>query len=134
MVALRRNPDRISLSNIGWEFDWEVLLLQEVEDWHLELCEREPPGLADKVTEAIEALVAGRRMDHIKGWTLHNSGTQTDARRHPLPDPVRLRAKRQALLVADTKIPIAEHRYGPMDQKQEWRMSEKKPTARLWSP
>ena len=49
----------------------EVLLLQEVEDWHLELCEREP-GLADKVTEAIEALVAGRRMDHIKGSTLHN--------------------------------------------------------------
>ena len=42
-----------------------MLLLQEVEDWQLELCEREP-GLADKVTEAIEALVAGRRMDHIK--------------------------------------------------------------------
>lgn len=80
-----------------------MLLLQEVEDWHLELCEREPPGIADKVTEAIEALVAGRRMDHIKGWTLHNSGTQTDARRHPLPDPVRLRAKRQALLVAGDK-------------------------------
>ena len=72
MVALRRNPDpALVLSNISWEFDWEVLLLQEVEDWHLELCEREP-GLADKVTEAIEALVAGRRMDHIKGSTLHN--------------------------------------------------------------
>ena len=48
-----------------------MLLLQEVEDWHLELCEREP-GLAEKVTEVIEALVAGRRMDHIKGSTLHN--------------------------------------------------------------
>jgi hypothetical protein len=29
----------------------EVFLLQEVEDWYLELCEREP-GLADKVMEA----------------------------------------------------------------------------------
>ena len=70
MVALRRNPDpALVFCNISWEFDWEVLLLQEVEDWHLELCEREP-GLADKVTEAIEALVAGRRLDHIKGSTL----------------------------------------------------------------
>ena len=72
MVALRRNPDpALVLCNISWEFDWEVLLLQEIEDRHLELCEREP-SLPDKVTEVIEALVAGRRMDHIKGSTLHN--------------------------------------------------------------
>jgi hypothetical protein len=82
-----------------------VLLLQEVEDWHLELCEREP-GLADKVTEAIEALVAEgpTLVDHIKDRRSTTSGTQTDAGRHPLPDPVRLRAKRQAvLLVAGDK-------------------------------
>jgi hypothetical protein len=68
-----------------------VFLLQEVEDWYLELCEREP-GLVGKVTEAVEALVAEGPMlvDHIKGSTLHTSGTQIDAGRHPLPDPVRL--------------------------------------------
>ena len=48
-----------------------MLLLKEIEDRHLELCEREP-SLPDKVTEVIEALVVGRRMDHIKGSTLHN--------------------------------------------------------------
>jgi hypothetical protein len=80
-----------------------VLPLQEVEDWHLELCEREP-GLADKVTEPIEALVAGRRMITSRDRRSTTSGTQTDAGRHPLPDPVRLRAKRQAvLLVAGDK-------------------------------
>ena len=59
------------------------------------------------------------------------SGTQTDAGRHPLPDPVRLRAKRQAVLLVagdkagnwrfwyDTKIPIAEYRYGQWIKKQE---------------
>ena len=72
-----------------------MLLLQEVEDWHLELCEREPPGLADKVTEAIEALVAADAWITSRDGRSTTSGTQTDAR-HPLPDPVRLRAKRQA--------------------------------------
>ena len=33
----------------------------------------------------------------------------------------------------DTKIPIAEYRFGPMDQETGGRMSEKKPTARPWS-
>jgi hypothetical protein len=50
-----------------------VFLLQEVEDWYLEFCGREP-GLADKVTEAIKALVAEgpTLVDHIKGSRLHN--------------------------------------------------------------
>ena len=79
-----------------------VLLLQEVEDWHLELCEREPPGLADKVTEAIEALVGPTHGSH-QGMDAPQLRNSTDARRHPLPDPVRLRAKRQAFLVAGDK-------------------------------
>jgi hypothetical protein len=68
-----------------------VFLLQEVEDWYLELCEREP-GLVGKVTEAIEALVAeGPTLaDHIKGSTLHTPRNSDRRGRHPLPDPVRL--------------------------------------------
>ena len=59
-----------------------MLLLQEVEDWHLELCEREP-GLADKVTEAIKVLVA-------EGPT-HGSHQGIDA-----PQPQELRPTRGA--------------------------------------
>jgi hypothetical protein len=45
-----------------------VFLLQEVEDWYLELGEREP-GLVDRSTLVAEGPTD---VDHIKGSTLHN--------------------------------------------------------------
>ena len=109
-----------------------MFLLQEVEDWYLELCEREP-GLVGKVTEAVDALVAEGPMlvDHIKGSTLHTSGTQIDAGRHPLRIlfVFERNAKRCFWWPAtrpgiggpwcDTKIPIAEYRYGEWIKKHE---------------
>ena len=80
-----------------------MLLLQEIEDRHLELCEREP-SLPDKVTEVIEALVVGRRMDHIKGSTLHNLKNSDRRGAPPTSGSCSSQAKRQAvLLVAGDK-------------------------------
>lgn len=117
--------------------DWEVLLFQEVEDWYLDLCEREP-DLADRVTEAIEALVAegptlGRPfVDRIKGSKIHNLKEL-----RPTRGATHFRilfvfdAKRQAVLLVagdkarnwkawyDTNIPIAEDRYDRWIKEQE---------------
>ena len=117
--------------------DWEVLLLEEVETWYLDLCEREAE-VTEKVEEAIEALVAegptlGRPfVDRIKGSHLHNlkelrptRGT-TQFRILFIFDPHR----QAVLLVAGDKtgnwkgwyvvnIPIAEERYAAWLQEQE---------------
>jgi hypothetical protein len=70
-------------------------------------------------------------MDHIKGSTLHNLRNSDRRGAPPIPDPVRLRAKRRAVLLVagdkagnwkawyDTKIPNAEHRYGQWIKEQE---------------
>jgi hypothetical protein len=76
--------------------DWEVLLFPEVEDWYFDLCEREP-DLADRVTEAIEALVAegptlGRPfVDRIKGSKIYDLRNSDHREAHPIPDPLRAR-------------------------------------------
>jgi hypothetical protein len=56
---------------------WEVSLLAEVEEWFLELCERDPDSAA-RVAEAIDLLVEngpalGRpAVDRLKGSRYHN--------------------------------------------------------------
>lgn len=109
-----------------------MFLLQEVEDWYLEFCGREP-GLADKVTEAIEALVAEgpTLVDHIKGSTLHNlrnsdrrgapptSGSCSSSSETPSGASGGRRQGRELEAWYDTKTPIAEYRYGQWIKKQE---------------
>jgi DNA-binding XRE family transcriptional regulator len=147
VVALRRNPDpALALSNISWEFDWEVFILQEVEDWYLALCERKP-GLADRVTEAIEALVAEgpTLVDHIKGSTLHNlrnsdrrgapltSGSCSSSSETPSGASGCRRQGRELEGLVRHEDPDRRVSLRPMDQETGGRISEKKPTARPWS-
>lgn len=108
---------------------WEVILLAEVEDWYLDLCERDP-DTATKVEQAVEMLAdegptLGRPfVDKIAGSKHHNmkelrpTRSDTHIRILFIFDPLR----QAILLVAGDKagnwkqwyeanIPIAEQRY-----------------------
>jgi len=109
---------------------WEVILLEEVEDWYLDLT-RTDPKAAMQVTGAIDLLAAegptlGRpAVDRIKGSQLHNlkelrpsTGAEAAVRILFVFDPDR----QAVLLVAGNKasawrdwyrisIPVAEERY-----------------------
>ncbi len=109
---------------------WEILLLEEVEVWFLDLA-RTDPKAAIQVTGAIDLLAAegptlGRpAVDRIKGSRLHNlkelrpiTGAEAAVRIQFVFDPDR----QAVLLVAGNKasawrdwyrisIPIAEQRY-----------------------
>jgi hypothetical protein len=67
---------------------WEVSLLVEVEEWFLDLCERDP-GSADRVAEAIELLAEqgpalGRpAVDRLKGSRYHTMKSYDRAHREP---------------------------------------------------
>ncbi|MFC6061830.1 type II toxin-antitoxin system RelE/ParE family toxin [Streptomyces ochraceiscleroticus] len=56
---------------------WDIVLLEQVEDWFLQLC-RHDPDSADRVTDALDQLAAegptlGRPMaDRIHGSVLHD--------------------------------------------------------------
>ena len=139
MVALRRNPDpALALCNISWEFDWEVFLLQEVEDWYLELGEREP-GLVDKVNAGsgrADGCGSHQGIDAPQPQELRPTRGATHFR---ILFVFELNAKRCFWWPATRPGTAGQVRHEdpdrrvslrPMDQETGGRMSEKKPTAR----
>lgn len=108
---------------------WEVILLAEVEDWYLDLCQQDP-DTASRVEQAIEMLsdegpTLGRPyVDKIAGSRIHNlkelrpTRSETHIRVLFVFDPLR-----QAILLVggdkagdwkrwyELNIPIAERRY-----------------------
>lgn len=113
---------------------WQVILLEEVNDWFLELAKSDPDA-GNRVEAAIELLEAegpslGRpTVDRLKGSTVHNMKElrpgSTSIRILFVFDP----ARQAVLLVAGDKegnwkgwyrenIPVAEHRYATWLREQ----------------
>lgn len=125
---------------MSWVQHWDVLLVEEVDDWFVGLCESDP-DTADLVRKAIDRLEVGGpslgrpMVDRIQGSRHHNmkelrpaSSGRSEVRILFAFDPVR----RAVLLVAgdkagnwrgwyDTAIPLADKRYEEHPGELDWR-------------